>query len=412
MHNKALANSLQLLFTRRFGTFWLANLLSSIGTWSQLVAQPWLLLNVGASSFLLGVDNFAMGAPVFFLTLLGGVLADRGDRRRIIALFQSIQMLCPLLLVILILTGAVHPWIVIGLSLVIGITDALSMPSFQTIVPSIVAHEEVPSATALNSTQFNLSRILGPALAGVLMSSVGAAGAFAVSAASYIPFILVALWILPHAPGIPPEWSRLDYRTLSAGIREIAQERLLRGALSTVLVTSLLCAPVVTFCPVLIKSEFQGDVSHFSLVMGAFGAGGLLGAVGLLTIDPSRDRRPLTAWMAVGYGAILVLTAVNQSFWLLSALFVLAGVCMTASNTSANAFLLGAAPMRIQGQTISVYMLAMRGGVSIGSLVTGLTVGLLGVRQALFVNGALAIAVQLVIARTWVRDRAATATPG
>src|SRR5882672_9871515 len=130
--------SLRLLATRRFGTFWYASLFSSIGTWAQQVAEPWLLLTLGASPFLIGLDSFAMNAPVWLLTLAGGALADHSDRRRVIALFQSIQMLCPIAIVVLLITGRVQPWIIIVLSIVVGITDALSMPSFQSIVPSIV----------------------------------------------------------------------------------------------------------------------------------------------------------------------------------------------------------------------------------------------------------------------------------
>jgi len=134
----AFGDSLRLLRTRRFGTFWFASLLSNIGTWAQQVAQPWLLLSIGASPFLVGVDAFALGAPVWLLTLAGGVLADRADRRRVITGFQSLQMLCPALIVLLLLFGHITPAMVIALSLVVGVTDALSMPSFQTIVPSIV----------------------------------------------------------------------------------------------------------------------------------------------------------------------------------------------------------------------------------------------------------------------------------
>ncbi len=198
MNADAFIESLRLLCTRRFGTFWFASLLSNIGTWAQQVAQPWLLLSLGASPFLLGLDSFALAAPVFLLTLIGGALADARDRRRTIVLFQSVQMMCPILIVLLLLFGAVQPWMIIALSMVVGVTDGLSMPSFQSIVPTIVEKQQIPTGIALNSTQFNLSRILGPAVAGLLMAGVGAAGAFAVSAASYLPFILVAVWILPR----------------------------------------------------------------------------------------------------------------------------------------------------------------------------------------------------------------------
>ena len=409
MSTIAFGHSIRLLGTKRFGTYWFATLLSNIGTWAQQVAQPWLLLSLGASSFLLGLDSFAMSAPIFMLTLVGGLLADRADRRRVIAFFQSLQMLCPLLVVALLLTGAVQPWMIIVLSLIVGITDALSMPSFQSIVPAIVERDDIAADLALNSTQFNLSRIIGPALAGVLMASVGAVAAYSVSAASYVPFILVALWILPRGAPAADGANQFDYHRPFTGAREIAREPALRGALLTVLVTSFLCAPLITFSPVLVKDILQGDVSHFSVTVGAFGAGGLLGGIALLAVDPGRDRRPLSSWCAAGYGASVALAALNPWGWGLPVIFVLAGAMMTASNASANSLLQATAPARIRGQSVSLFMLAMRGGIALGSLVTGLSVTLLGVREALLINGVLAVAAHLFVRRAWLLPAATLA---
>src|SRR5450755_4075272 len=146
-------------------------------------------------------------------------------------------MLCPTLVVVLLLTHALQPWIVSALSLVIGITDALSMPSFQSIVPSIVEHRQIGRGLALNATQFNLSRILGPAIAGVLMASVGAMACFVVSAASYVPFIGVALWILPRRAPAPPQPGAPTQLHLLAGLGHIIRQPQQRGALLTVLAT-------------------------------------------------------------------------------------------------------------------------------------------------------------------------------
>jgi MFS family permease len=403
--------SLNLLFSRRFGTFWFANLLSNMGSWTQQVAEPWLLLSIGASSFVIGLDAFAMAAPAWLLTLVGGVLADRGDRRRVIATYQSIQMLRPTILVALLLAGVVQPWMMVALSLVVGITDALSMPSFQTIVPSIVARDQIAAALALNATQFNLSRILGPALAGVLMASLGAIACFSINAASYVPFILVALWILPR--GRPTSGSD-GVDTASAqrpltGFRDILRRPKLRGALVTVFLTSLLCGPLIVFCPVLIKDALHGDVTGFSGAIGAFGVGGLAGAMVLLAVDAETDRRQLSSWFAIGYGVIVMLAALTPWLWGLAALLILAGLSMNISNTSANTLLQAAAPPRLLGQTVSLYMLALRGGVSIGSFVTGITVGFLGVREALLLNGGLAVIAQLIVLRK--RERPSRGRP-
>jgi predicted MFS family arabinose efflux permease len=405
MPDSAVQKSLSLLLTRRFGTFWFASLLSNIGTWAQQVAQPWLLLSLGASPFLIGLDAFALGAPVWLLTLVGGILADRSDRRRIITSFQSAQMLCPVLLVVLLLTGAVQPWMVIAISLVVGVTDALSMPSFQSIVPSIVERDQIATGLALNSTQFNLSRVLGPALGGVLITTVGAVGCFALNAASYIPFLLVAIWILPKRGTAPAGGDMFDRHHPFAGVRDIARDPGLRGALLTVLAGSSLCGPLITFCPMLIRDVFHSDVGQFSIAMAAFGAGGMLGAISLLFVDAGRDRGPLAMCFAASYGVIVIAAALDPWLWALPAILVLAGIAMTIANTSANSLLQGTAPAHLRGQTVSLYMLALRGGVSVGSLLTGVAVHLLGVREALLLDGVLALAAQILISHAWLRSR-------
>lgn len=411
MNSIAFRDSLRLLGTRRFGTFCFASLLSNIGTWAQQVAQPWLLLSLGASSFVVGLDAFALGAPVWLLTIPGGVLADRGDRRRIIAGFQSVQMLCPVLLVALLLAHAVRPWMVVAISLVVGVTDALSMPSFQSIVPSIVPRGQIAAGLALNATQFNLSRILGPALAGVLMVSVGAVGCFAVNAASYVPFIMVALWILPRATAHGVRHASARGFHLLDGVREVARLPQLRGALLTVLVTSTLCGPLVTFSPVLVRDLFHGDAGQFSIVVASFGAGGLLGSGALLFVDAQTDRRRLASWLAVAYGIVTLLVALNPWFTTLSALLVLAGIAMSISNTAANTLVQAIAPEALRGQTVSLYMLAVRGGMSLGGLLTGLSISWLGIRHALLINGVVAVAAQLIVGRQWLRGAPAATAP-
>ncbi|HWB47528.1 MAG TPA: MFS transporter [Stellaceae bacterium] len=400
--SSAFRESLKLLGARRFGTFCFASLLSNMGTWAQQVAEPWLLLAIGASPFILGLDSFAGGAPVFLLTLVGGILADRRDRRHIITIFQSIQALCPATLIVLLVTGAVRPWMVIVLSLIVGITDAISMPSFQSIVPSIVERRQISAALALTSTQFNISRILGPAVAGAVMTAVGAVGCFALNTLSYIPFIAVALWILPRRGPVVAARDRSGRRRLLAGVRFAARDPMLRGALATVLVSSVLCGPLVTFSPLLVKEVFRRDVSSFSIAITSFGIGGLVGAVVLLGIDAARDRRPIGSHFAAAYAVSLMLIALDPWFWALPLLLILAGFAMTASNTSANTLLQAMAPDRFRGQTVSLYMLAMRGGISSGALLTGASIHLLGVRPALFINGLLAAVLQLIVGRRWL----------
>ena len=394
-----LRESFKLLFSARFGTFWFASFLSSIGTWAQQVAEPWLLLSLGASPFIIGLDSFAMNAPVWLLTLLGGVLADTRDRRRIITIFQSIQMLCPLAITLLLLFHfTINPYLIVGLSIVVGVTDALSMPSFQSIVPSLVSHDQIARGLALNSTQFNLSRIVGPALAGVLISSVGAFACFAISTASYIPFIGVALWALPKPKPALHAKSKPSEHHLVRDLIQIARVPQLRSALLTVLATSILCGPLVTFCPVLVKDVFSGEASQFSFAIGAFGIGGLLGGLALLGISNSKERRPLSFFFALAYGLILIAVALAPQFWIVPILMGLGGLAMAISNISSNTLIQSKADPKLLGQAASLFMLAMRGGLPLGSLLTGISIEYFGVQHALMANGILAVAIQFLIA--------------
>jgi MFS family permease len=393
---------LEPLRTRKYAIFWIGNFLSNIGSWMQQVAEPWLVLSLSGSSALLGLDAFASDAPVWSLTVFGGLLADRWDRRKSILLFQSLQMLCPIALVGLIVTGRIRVWMIIGLSLIVGITDALSLPSLQSIVPTMVQQQQVESAIALSSTQFNLSRIVGPVAAGLIMARWGAVGCFGANAISYLPLLLVGIWLGQASKKAGPvATSQGADRPWFADLREIVQVQSLRGALSAVLVTSLFCGPLVTFFPVLIKQVFHSDVSHFGRILAGFGAGGLLGAIAVLATGGRWERWKFCSGLAISYGFILIAVGLSKSFALTVGLAIIAGLVLTASNTSANAILQNSANDRIRGQTASLYMLAMRGGLSLGNLTFGLTAAYLGVGHALMLNGVLAVLVQSWNYRLW-----------
>jgi len=233
---------LRALRSRNFTILWFGNLLSNTGTWMQQVAEPWLVLRLSNSPFLLGLDSFMTDAPVWLLILAGGVIADRKDRRRTALFFQGIQFVCPVLIVVLLATGHLHVWMIIALSLVVGITDALSGPSINALVPSSVPEEDVASAVALNSAQFNLSRVLGPFFAGAVMATLGPIACFALNASSYAPYLL-AIYLLRIPSRVPlaaPAGTRATSarRSLLEAVGAIAKKRRLRQALSTVVVTS------------------------------------------------------------------------------------------------------------------------------------------------------------------------------
>jgi predicted MFS family arabinose efflux permease len=243
------------------------------------------------------------------------------------------------------------------------------------------------------------------------MASVGAVGCFALNALSYLPFIWVALWILPRRARSPAAGDEFDRHRPFAGMRDIVGQAHLRGALVTVLLTSTLCGPLVIFCPVLVKEILHGDASDFSVAIGAFGVGGLIGAVALLGVNAGRDRRQLASWFAVSYGMLMALASLNPWHWGLPALLVFAGIAMNVSNTSVNTFLQAITPPHLRGRTISLFMLAMRGGLSVGSLLTGVLVSIVGVRYALLFNGLLAAVAHIIVGREWIRCRLPKPSP-
>jgi predicted MFS family arabinose efflux permease len=381
---------------------WVGNLLANTGTWMQQVAEPWLVLRLSNSPVLLGLDSFMTDAPIWGLILLGGVIADRYDRRRTALFFQSIQVICPVAVVVLLLLGRIHVAVVIGLSLVVGVTDALSGPAVNALVPSSVPEEDVPSAVTLNSAQFNLSRVLGPLFAGVAMATLGPIACFALNATSYAPYLLaIYLLRLPSRPppprAAPGTGAATAKRSLLEAVRAVGQKPRLRRALLTVVVTSLFGLPILTFAPVLVRDAFGLGAAEFGGALSVFGFGGLMGAASVMPLRTNRQRQLLSTFAALGLAALIVAAALVRSFAIEIVVLFFVGAGMVASNTAANAVLQSSIDGRIRGRVSSLFTLALRGGAPLGSLVTGLVVSRFGVRAALLVNGALAVACHLVL---------------
>jgi len=366
----------------------------------QSVAEPWLVLSIGGSSFLLGLDAFAMNAPFWILVLLGGILADRKDRTRIIYFFQGIQMLCPVVIVALVATGWIKVWMIIVLSLIVGITDALSTPAFSSLIPSIVNSNDLKPALALNSMQFNLSRVMGPAIAGLVMMKYGFLWCFGANAASYIPFFLSIYWL--HPPARVAARQAFDQQNRSSaidGIKGIIRSRKTGWALLSILCTGLFCGPLITFSPLIVKDVLHAGVGQFGSVLTAFGIGGMLGPLLILLTTRRLDPMKMSLTAALVYGLFIVAASEVTAVWQLAFLLVGSGFLLTVANTSANTFLQSQANDQNRGQTASLFMLAMRGGLSLGNLATGLIISLSSVSLAFIVNGLLAISVQAFIFR-------------
>jgi predicted MFS family arabinose efflux permease len=285
-------------------------------------------------------------------------------------------------------------WMIILISLTVGITDSLSMPSFQTIVPSLVGKKEIPQAVSLNSIQFNLSRTLGPALAGVMIAQAGALACFEANAISFIPFFLSVIWIYPKSE--PENKSDLSEKEASgstfAQFKGVLVEKGIQHQLLTILVTTMFCSPLVTFCPVVVKELFSGQVAEFGNASAAFGLGGLFGAI-IAYFSTSRLTEQSPGFFGLAMGFIVLAVAFNHSLILLFLLMTAGGLLLTLANTAANSNLQLRANDHARGKYASLYQLAFRGGISLGGLLTGAVAGHLGIMTALLLNGLLAVSI-------------------
>jgi len=395
--------------TWRYLVFWLSSLLSNIGSWMQDVAQPWLVLSLSGSAFWVGATSFATNIPGLLFTLPGGLLADRFDRKKVTLFFQAIQFVFVLLLVILLITGWLKVWMIIVISFIVGLTDSLCNPALQTIVPSLVKREDIPRAVSLSSAQFNLSRILGPVIAGVVIARFGIVACYGANAISYLPFFIAIWFIYPNKRGkissVPTISKPLDqFRE----IRKLLRARAVYLPLTTVFVANLFCGPLITFCSVLIRDVFHSGEHNFGWVMAAFGTGALMGAaVSFINMPASFSRHKLAAMVAVLQGALLAGVALNRSFPLLFVLLTLAGAVQIIVNISVNTFLQEHAADNMRGRVVSLYQMAMYSGISIGALLTGFIVAKTNITEAFLMNAVLA-----VILQAWFLSRLLRKTEG
>lgn len=348
---------------------WIGACISSVGTWMQRLAQAWLVLEISKSPFWLGVDAFLGEAPVFTFALVAGVVADRIDRRRLLVVSQVVQMTCAFTLATMFAFGKAQVWHILCLSFVVGTAQSFGAPAYQALLPSLVPKEHMPNAIAMNSIQFNLARILGPVLGGWALLHLGAAWCFGLNGISYIAVIVSLLSIgAPFLPG-PSKESMLD--SMKAGLTFMRSQT---GILSLIVLAFLMTSlgiPVVTFLPVFARDVFKGGIGTFTTLQSVEGAGAICGA--LLVAARGKGK-------ALGRDAVIALTALGifvTAFGLsrvfsLSLVFVfLGGVALISCFAMVSSLVQLVATDEMRGRVMSVYNIAFRGGMPIGSLAAG-----------------------------------------
>lgn len=368
-----------------FRLLWFGACTSSIGTWMQEVAQNWLVLELTNSARLLGLDAFLGDIPIFLFSLVGGVFADRMDRRKLLIISQIIQLISALTLATLIATHTVKIWHILISSFVVGTAQSFGGPAYSALVPSLVEKEDLPNAIALNSIQFNLARVIGPVLGGLAFRYVGAAWCFGLNALSFVAVIASLMSLRINFK--PPRTADSILTGMKQGFGFIRKQ----GAMEMLIVIAFgmtaLAIPMITFLPVFAKNIFRGNELTYTLLLVASGLGSITGALTVAALGNVANKGRIALSMLIALGAGITGFASSQSVVLSCILlFISGGVMMCAFAMIASLVQL-ITPNDMRGRVMSVYNVAFRGGMPFGSVTTGWLVPIFTAPSVLSVNG-------------------------
>jgi MFS family permease len=372
---------------RDFRVLWMGACTSSVGTWMQKVAQSWLVLDLTNSAKYLALDAFLGELPILLFTLIGGVVADRRDRRKLLLASQVIQMSSAFTLAFLVFAGRVHIWHVLILSFMSGCAQAFGGPAYQSLIPSLVRKEHLPNAIALNSIQFNIARVLGPLLAGAALHSFGTAACFGLNGLSFLVVIAALLSLnVPHAPRAV---TRHMWDELKTGLKYVHDEKHVLTLTALAFASTFLGVPLLTFLPVFARNVFHGGVGQYSQMMAWSGIGAIAGALVVAWLGRFRHMGRTALTIQLASGILTVSFAVTRTLWVSHVLLLFTGASMMIVFSLLTSLVQLIAPNEMRGRVMSAYMVAFRGGMPLGSLVTGVVVDQMGAPLAIAINGVL-----------------------
>ena len=402
--NPFVARTLAAFHYRDFRVLWFGAFTSTVGNWMQEVAQAWLVFDLTKSSFYLGLDDFLGQLPILLFTLIGGVVADRHDRRHVLLGSQLVQMATAFTLAALIYWHVVRVSHILLLSFVAGLGQAFGGPAYQALIPSLVRKNDLPNAIALNSIQFNLARVVGPLLAGATLAAWGSAACFGLNGLSFLVVIVALLSMtIKH---VKPAGQTSMAHELKSGFRYAKGESAIVALTILASLTTFLGLPLLTFLPVFARNIFHGDINRFSHMMAFSGAGAVCGALVVAWLGRFRHMGRTLLLTQAAFGALVTAFAVSRIAWLSDLLLFCTGatLLMTFSMTSSLVQLI--VPDNLRGRVMSIYMVAFRGGMPLGSLAAGYVASRTSAPLVLSVNGVLifCVAVYFTIRSHGVRE--------
>jgi MFS family permease len=361
--------TLRALKHRNFQLFFSGQMISLIGTWMQSVAQSWLVYRITGSSLLLGSVGFASQIPVFLAAPLGGIVADRYNRQRVVIGTQIASMILAFILAVLTLTHKITVPEIFVLAAVMGVVNAFDIPGRQAFLVDMVGKEDLMNAIALNSSMFNGARIIGPAIAGILVARIGEGWCFLANALSYIAVItgLVLMRVPPrtHRPTGSPIAHIIE------GFRFVRNTAPIKALLLLLGLISLVAMPYTVLMPIFADRILHGGARGLGILMGATGVGALLGALTLATRTGVHGLGRWVTFSCAGFAITLMAFALSRNFWLSAVLLVPVGFCMMLEMSSSNTLIQAMVPDHLRGRVMSVYSMMFMGMAPFGALFGG-----------------------------------------
>jgi MFS family permease len=369
-----------------FRLFFAGQLISLIGTWMQTVAQSWLVYRLTGSSALLGLIGFSSQIPVFLFSPLGGVFADRHNRHRMIIATQSVSMLLGFILAALTLTGRVRIEHLFVLSAALGVVNAFDIPARQAFFQEMVGRGDLINAIALNSSMFNCARIVGPAIAGILVAWIGEGWCFFANGISYIA-VIAGLVMMNVTPRLIENSKHSAWQHVMEGARFVISARPIRALLLLVALVSFAGLQYLILMPIFADRIFHSGAHGLGILLSVNGAGALTGA---LLMAARRGIKGLSLWVALAAGGFSVGIAafgIAPTFWMAAALLYVVGFTTMIQFGSTNTLIQMMTPDRLRGRAISAYSMMYMGMTPIGSMAAGFVAEQIGARVTVTAGG-------------------------
>jgi len=378
---------------RDFRLMFIGACVSSVGTWMQILAQAWLVLDITKSPFYLGLDAFLSGIPVFLLSIIGGVVADRVERRRVLLCSQYVQMASAFILTLLLLFHVVKIWHILCLSFISGTAQSFGGPAYSALIPTLVKKEDMPNAIALNSIQFNLARVIGPAIGGVVFDKLGRTWCFGLNGLSFLAPV-ISLTILTTRY-LPERTAESVWGSMKQGFRFIRHQGSIEALIVLAFSMTALGFPMMTFLPWFARSVFGGSPWTYSLFMCSSGVGAVTASLVVAWLGNIGHKGRITLGSLVWLGLGITGFALSKSVALSCVLLFLTGMGLMAVFTNVLSLVQLITPNEMRGRVMSVYNSAFRGGMPMGNLLTGWLVPMFTAPVVLAVNGLLLVVLAL-----------------